>query len=399
MTGMYKYQRPPLKRSTCQIPDCLRGISTLFISSFPGNVPADWTAHVHPEGALYYVHKSLLQNIFTDGPLHEKPAFDIATGFIRQIEVYRSKNAILADRNVDLVLDFTSGANGQPECGYYLADHNQRIIFWYDEFDLDCLPRYSQVHGVRSPHHTKIELTAQYCELRDTVVYSIGDRMNAQTSTVGSSIDDLLKILTVVESLKGNIGTRYSGTACIIAIQRAASSIIFTVQISDHSPTMKATVLLNANVAFLALPTVNDGVKISMRSAGQIASYISVVASLGSVIVGLTLLHQNRKRRDDEMHAVVDFLGSHFHERFGFESLALLHSLPFAWLMWGQNCRILDSIYRNVLSIVRHPRSHARGLFLVIGFGRFLVVLQVPWQPHFTAENDIGAIERGEDTS
>jgi hypothetical protein len=29
------------------------------------------------------------------------------------------------------------------------------------------------------------------------------------------------------------------------------------------------------------------------------------------------------------------FLGSHFHGYFGFETLALLCSLPFALLMWG----------------------------------------------------------------
>ncbi|KAJ7290460.1 hypothetical protein C8J57DRAFT_1611342, partial [Mycena rebaudengoi] len=95
-----------------------------------------------------------------------------------------------------------------------------------------------------------------------------------------------------------------------------------------------ATVLLNASIAFLAIPTVDNGDNISTRTTGQIAGYISVISSLGSVIVGLILLHQNRRRKSD-IDAMVLFLRSHSHAYFGFETLALLYSLPFALVMWG----------------------------------------------------------------
>lgn len=54
----------------------------------------------------------------------------------------------------------------------------------------------------------------------------------------------------------------------------------------------QATVLLNANVAFLAVPGVNYG------SATQIASYLSVITSIGSIITGLLLTRQYRDRKD-----------------------------------------------------------------------------------------------------
>jgi hypothetical protein len=115
---------------------------------------------------------------------------------------------------------------------------------------------------------------------------------------------------------------------------------------------MQATVLMNASIAFLAIPTVDNGQNTFTRSTGQIAGYISVVASLGSVIVGLILLHRNRTQKDDidvmvachfaletsimtQIIEQVSFLGSHFRAYFGFETLALLYSLPFALLMWG----------------------------------------------------------------
>ena len=56
---------------------------------------------------------------------------------------------------------------------------------------------------------------------------------------------------------------------------------------------------MNAGIAFLAIPTVDNGQNTLTRSTGQIASYISVIASLGSVIVGLILLHKNRTRKND----------------------------------------------------------------------------------------------------
>ncbi|KAG2343080.1 hypothetical protein BDR05DRAFT_319672 [Suillus weaverae] len=54
--------------------------------------------------------------------------------------------------------------------------------------------------------------------------------------------------------------------------------------------TLLATVLLNANVGFLAITSVDVG----GRSPIQVASYMSLVSSLGSMILGLLLASHNR---------------------------------------------------------------------------------------------------------
>jgi hypothetical protein len=59
---------------------------------------------------------------------------------------------------------------------------------------------------------------------------------------------------------------------------------------------------MNASIAFLAIPTVDNGQDTFTRSTCQVAGYISVIASLGSVFVGLILLHRNRK---DDIDATV----------------------------------------------------------------------------------------------
>ena len=55
--------------------------------------------------------------------------------------------------------------------------------------------------------------------------------------------------------------------------------------------------MLNANVAFLAIQSVDQISENNNpdRSPAQIASYLSIIASIGSIILGLLLIRQNRK--------------------------------------------------------------------------------------------------------
>ncbi|KAF8176174.1 hypothetical protein K438DRAFT_2022689 [Mycena galopus ATCC 62051] len=380
-----------------------------------------WTAHrdVHPEGALYYVHDE--KRIFTDAHLHIDTVFDTATAFIGEIERFYADNGMITSRRengVDLVLDLVKSEDGAGEtrCGYYFVDHPERIIFWDDAFELDQL---SHGRGVTSAQHineevwfvlridsspmifpetellvqfwrhcelfpSAIEVTSELiAELRDVLIHHIGDAMTSPTSTVADSAEDLLKMLTVVESMQENAtsNTNLSGSACILGrfMWKFTSQMFYhfygepcarldkTQSVYGHVPrhsllikimapillnaplthlrmfeeewqqlTLFATVLLNADIAFLAIPTVDNGEHTS-RSAAQIATYVSVVASLGSVVVGLFLTRLNRDRRDaeDYVDEAADYLALHYASHFGFEPLAILYSLPFSLLMWG----------------------------------------------------------------
>lgn len=62
--------------------------------------------------------------------------------------------------------------------------------------------------------------------------------------------------------------------------------------------------LLNANVAFLAIQSV-DIDKNPYRSPIQIACYLSIVSSIGSIILGLLLMRQNRTRESGTADDVV----------------------------------------------------------------------------------------------
>ncbi|CDO70476.1 hypothetical protein BN946_scf184569.g19 [Trametes cinnabarina] len=118
----------------------------------------------------------------------------------------------------------------------------------------------------------------------------------------------------------------------IIAIQ-PWSGFIGKLQNEWQEFVLYATVLLNANVAFLAIPSVDDGS--SHLTPPQISSYLSIVASVGSILLGLLLIRQHRVKSKETADEAWRYLSSRKHPTLGLETLAIIYSLPYALLMWG----------------------------------------------------------------
>ncbi|KIK97728.1 hypothetical protein PAXRUDRAFT_31630 [Paxillus rubicundulus Ve08.2h10] len=91
--------------------------------------------------------------------------------------------------------------------------------------------------------------------------------------------------------------------------------------------TLYGTVVLNANVAFLAIQNI--------KSTTKTLSYVSTVCSVGTVILGLLLARQHRTRGRDSAEEAVYFMTRMTYSMFGTETLAVLYSTPFGLLMWG----------------------------------------------------------------
>ena len=51
--------------------------------------------------------------------------------------------------------------------------------------------------------------------------------------------------------------------------------------------------MLNANVAFLAIQSVDSSGPVGHRSSAQRASYLSIVNSVGAIILGLLLVREH----------------------------------------------------------------------------------------------------------
>ncbi|KAF7360384.1 hypothetical protein MVEN_00768200 [Mycena venus] len=100
--------------------------------------------------------------------------------------------------------------------------------------------------------------------------------------------------------------------------------------------TLYTTMLLNANVGFLAIQSVdNNGEAHYMRSPMQISSYLSMLTSIGSIIIGLLLTKQTRDRDRAPASEAATFISNRTHPTLGHETLAVLYSLPYAMLIWS----------------------------------------------------------------
>ncbi|TFY69320.1 hypothetical protein EVG20_g3206 [Dentipellis fragilis] len=123
-----------------------------------------------------------------------------------------------------------------------------------------------------------------------------------------------------------------------------------------------STILLNANVAFLAIPSVmilqdNDTL---LNSPAQIASYLSIATSIGSIVLGLLLIRQNRAASRTDTNAASEDLYHRTATGSGLEPLAIIYSLPYALLMWAMVTFLLAILllsFRNTDLATRIPMA------------------------------------------
>ncbi|KAG1806416.1 uncharacterized protein HD556DRAFT_1225134 [Suillus plorans] len=96
--------------------------------------------------------------------------------------------------------------------------------------------------------------------------------------------------------------------------------------------TMYSTVMVAVDVSFLAVPSVNSQ---DTSSVTVIALYISLFCIVGSLVVSLFLTRQNQLHGQEFADTAVIFLTRVTGSVFGTKSLAMVHGLPYAMLLWG----------------------------------------------------------------
>ncbi|KAF8176238.1 hypothetical protein K438DRAFT_1607714 [Mycena galopus ATCC 62051] len=98
--------------------------------------------------------------------------------------------------------------------------------------------------------------------------------------------------------------------------------------------TRLATIILNANVGLLAISSF-DAFSTNRHSAVQILSYLSILTSIGSMVLGLLLARQNRAQFNASTYEISASVYRRTSNRFGLELPALIFALPSALLMWS----------------------------------------------------------------
>ncbi|KZV76515.1 hypothetical protein PENSPDRAFT_731113 [Peniophora sp. CONT] len=165
---------------------------------------------------------------------------------------------------------------------------------------------------------------------------------------------------------------------------------------------LQGTVILTANVSFLAIPDVlhfpgqPSGTSLTQSwikpnyAWGASLSYISTLLSLGSVMAGLLLARLNRSQIEQhtDATAAVNYLDRHTSLIFDLEPIAVIYSLPYALLIWGTGFFLaallsftFDSTDTATRSVVGAGAAVVTGLLLWSILSGKLMILDNFWLP------------------
>ncbi|KAG0708036.1 hypothetical protein DFH29DRAFT_994663 [Suillus ampliporus] len=168
----------------------------------------------------------------------------------------------------------------------------------------------------------------------------LGARLDADRSLYDGNNEKpkpiLLRILNVVLFNSPNIhsGSLHNVWVDNTVVKPRWKKFIAQLNSEWNSFTVFSTVMLAVDVSFLAVPGVDDP-SIQSKSATTIAIYLSTLCAMGSLVISLVLAGQVNDSRRSSAGSVASFMTSMSRSILGIESVALMHSLPFALLIWG----------------------------------------------------------------
>ncbi|KAG6836585.1 hypothetical protein H0H93_006421 [Arthromyces matolae] len=216
--------------------------------------------------------------------------------FIDEIEdCMRTKN-LIHDEDTTLAIEIVQ-EDGKMWCGYYFACSATRQVSWLDRKDLT--KHAGEVRGDISATHIMkdrfINYHGQYgarLDSRQSVHKTKKDRrtllIRIFSPLLFAAPDELLK------SLKNHWVDQITIKARWVKFYTKMN-----VQWGQHI--VHSSILLNANVAFLAIPSndpSNNSVPQPHRTVAQIASYVSILTSFGSMMLALLLVRKHKAKED-----------------------------------------------------------------------------------------------------
>ncbi|KAF9568678.1 hypothetical protein CPC08DRAFT_813323 [Agrocybe pediades] len=385
--------------------------------------PANWTRCVHPEGARYFMKKGrIIQKVWTESDIFRQNILTQLEAHLTIIEDFISEVCLVVRPKWNLVINYYDDENS-PYTGYYFVDQEMHKVFFLDDYESGALDAWGQAPGAESECHIGHEIEAQYWyfillyphalnvekrhvqKLRGIILHFIGDSTTSSTSIAPYSLDELYRVLSLIDHMSENVDTNDEGTASILGrlmfvinrerflnfhgeahsrlertfsvygtaiyaqkwLVKCISPLLFyapdfhlrTLQnmgvdgvthksvFQDLMQKMNdeweqfilfGTVMLNANVAFLAIQSVdNNDSDDPHRLPAQVLSYLSVVASVGSILLGLLLVREFKTKDRESVDEIQAYFASRHRHALGLgsEVLAILFSLPYALLMWG----------------------------------------------------------------
>ncbi|KAF8814760.1 hypothetical protein BYT27DRAFT_7334293 [Phlegmacium glaucopus] len=381
-------------------------IRPLLMTFMEPELPNQWVTFTHPDGAPYFLDDSRKIPILTDVWMYNADSRTKLETYIEQIFSYIEKYNIEIPEETCLVLEFTNSGR----YGYYFVNHATRCLFWLDE--CNGMNFLGKVKVKYTPSHIGLEMKSLYwlhnylfpnlcplpssaiSEIKDILIHAVGDSLTSSRGLASYRLEDLQKMLDLVNTIEASNsaqGELAAGSIAIISrflqnfhherflhlhgqinarlnrgqsihperqrplLMRLMSFLLFygpvvylrklrkiTVDglVNDFmwkdllgqltadwkEFTLYAGVLLNANVAFLAIPA-PSAESPTLRWEVITATYLSIATSIGAIVLGLLLVKIHNTSLD------VTFIVNRSTSRYGLENLAFMYSLPYALFM------------------------------------------------------------------
>ncbi|KAH9003374.1 hypothetical protein EDB86DRAFT_2891767 [Lactarius hatsudake] len=310
-------------------------ISEVFCVTSPAHVQ-------HRLEALYWTHWSLFPAIF-DGRHLQPAVYDELVGILSHgcIDVMTSKTSTLPydddtmQKMIKLVRKAKESESGA--CEVYHTAGVTRLLSFFAHW------RFLYIHGQQ---HARL--------IRNQTVYSGEKQKRSLLITLLSPM-----LFLAPEVHLQDINKLWTDEIIIETVWKGFMSKL----VGEWGELILwSTVMLTANVGFLAITgvvisNINNSAMTGAStfdiyiSPSQIASSISILASVGSIVVGLFLVRHNRSKQKEDPAGASTYLYRSTHRRFGLEPMAIIFSLPWALLMWAMVmffvALLLFSLYRS----------------------------------------------------
>ncbi|OAX43355.1 hypothetical protein K503DRAFT_853348 [Rhizopogon vinicolor AM-OR11-026] len=195
----------------------------------------NWSALVHPEGALYF--HDFVHGIYTDSDMQNQDRRNKMDSYIAELlcEAAGLGLNLTGGDDIELVVQLFRKRDSQI-CKYYFVDHPRRLILWIHEQHTEKL--FEGVRGVEKLSHIKYAVEHQYwshCEmypnvnldgpallkeLREVVVHASAENVTTDLSLSPFDGDELSKISDLISQIQENVqrkGEYQVHSICVIA--------------------------------------------------------------------------------------------------------------------------------------------------------------------------------------
>ncbi|KAF9229960.1 hypothetical protein BU15DRAFT_69608 [Melanogaster broomeanus] len=187
------------------------------------SLPDGWTAHRHPEGALYFMHSD--SKTFTEVNICNKVICGDVEYFVdflfRELRVEINNRNLSGSLNIDEVqLVVEPQADHQVlVCRYYFVNPKSRSLFWLNDWEGNEI--FSDCRGVCSLPHKGLGIQSHYCrrkhwalfpnlcniteglknDITDMILHATCDRLTSNRSSCSLNVEDLKHYLSLIDKI------------------------------------------------------------------------------------------------------------------------------------------------------------------------------------------------------